>query len=275
MQASSKAQARFFQLVRAVQKGDVPPSKVTQNVRDAAKDNSPKDVRDFTKAPKGAPEKITGEKERDDEVAGPSPDPGAVPTTSAPASNHEGINFFDVVGKYNEYGDLLRQEHSLSELAQQLSDIAEYAEYALANEQNDWYDAHTISRNVKEMATYAKEFAKVAKEADSHHLRLQALYDDMGRILERYFDVYDHEKKEDEQFSNASAGSGFGPGAMTNHNSPAIGTDMEPADDMMEVSDLSKRAINIARSRLTEIDAKNFDKLPVVRKVFAAWRIIS
>lgn len=191
--SSSDAQQRFFGLVRAVQKGDVPPSKVTSNVRQAAKDTSAKDAHDLaTKKEKGAPERIMAKDKKNEDVG-----LGQGPQTQPNSQRGQGISFFDVVGKYNEYGDLLKRDRTLSELAQQLSDIAEYAEYALTNETNDWFDKHTISRNIKEMQSYAKEFQKVALEADSHQQRMTGLYDDMGRILERYFDIYDQQHESD------------------------------------------------------------------------------
>jgi hypothetical protein len=169
MPASSKAQQRFFGLVKAVQNGEVPASKVTSNVRDAAADTSPEDAEEFASTnTKGLPDKV-----------------------SMPSKKDEGVNFYEIVGRYNEYGKFLKRDQKLSELGQQLADIAEYAEYTLTNEMEDWFDKHTISRNIKEMRGYAKEFQKIAQEADSYDQRMTALYDDMGRVLERYFDIMD------------------------------------------------------------------------------------
>ena len=49
MPAQSEKQARYFRLVRAVQKGEVPASKVSKKLRKTAKSISPKAARDFTK----------------------------------------------------------------------------------------------------------------------------------------------------------------------------------------------------------------------------------
>jgi hypothetical protein len=59
MPAKSKAQQRFFGMVRAVQKGDLKPSKVGKKVRDAAKSMKKKDVKDFASTKTGKlPEKV-------------------------------------------------------------------------------------------------------------------------------------------------------------------------------------------------------------------------
>lgn len=49
MPAKSEKQARYFRLVRAVQKGAVPAKDVSPNLRQTAKSMSPKAVKDFTK----------------------------------------------------------------------------------------------------------------------------------------------------------------------------------------------------------------------------------
>lgn len=59
MPAKSKAQQRFFGLVRSVQKGDTPKKKVSKKVRDAARKMKVKDVRDFASTKtKKLPEKV-------------------------------------------------------------------------------------------------------------------------------------------------------------------------------------------------------------------------
>ena len=62
MPASSKAQQKFMGLVYALQKGDVKPSDVSQDVRDAAKSMSKKDAKDFASTKhKGLPKKVKQE----------------------------------------------------------------------------------------------------------------------------------------------------------------------------------------------------------------------
>ena len=59
MPAKSEKQARFFRLVKGVQSGNVSKSKVSKNVRNAAKSMSKKDAHDFAATKhKGLPEKV-------------------------------------------------------------------------------------------------------------------------------------------------------------------------------------------------------------------------
>lgn len=95
----------------------------------------------------------------------------------------------EAIARYNEYGKALRRNQSLQDVALKLAEIAELAEQSVLGEADDWFDAHTLKRNMKEIKGYSGEFQKLAKEADLMEQRMVALYDDMGRILERYFEI--------------------------------------------------------------------------------------
>lgn len=95
----------------------------------------------------------------------------------------------EAIARYNEYGKALRRNQSLQDVALKLAEIAELAEQSVLGEADDWFDAHTLKRNMKEIKGYSGEFQKLAKEADLMEQRMVALYDDMGRVLERYFEI--------------------------------------------------------------------------------------
>lgn len=242
MPAKSQAQQKFFNLVKAVQAGHVPPAKVTSNVRQAARDISKDDVGDYAKTPlKGLP------------VKAPKPKIEAAP--GGAIDNQKdlgGVDFNEIVGRYADYGKMLHREHTLSELGQQLSDIAEYAEQALTSQVNeDWFDKYTIQRNIKEMKGYAGEFSKLAKEADMSHKRMKALYDDMGRVLERYFEMYDSDT------------------APTSANVAAGQPKTEPQN---ENSKLVERAIELLKAKMSKDEQQKFESYPRSIQERIAWK---
>ena len=59
------------------------------------------------------------------------------------------------------------------------------------NEADDWFDKVTIKRNMSELEKMDKSFEKVATEAKALDERLHALYEDMGNILGRYYEIAD------------------------------------------------------------------------------------
>lgn len=99
----------------------------------------------------------------------------------------------EAIGRYNEYGNLLRRppEGNLMEIAHTLSKITEAAEKFTLSEADEWFDKHTVSRNMKELRRVSEEFNKLAKEAHTVQQRMEALYEDGGKVLERYFEIKD------------------------------------------------------------------------------------
>lgn len=95
----------------------------------------------------------------------------------------------ELIGKYNEYGRALRRDHNLMEIAQTLSEIAKSAEKFTMNETDDWFDQNTVGRNMKELGRCSGEFAKLARESYVVEQRMEALYEDMGHVLNRYFEI--------------------------------------------------------------------------------------
>ena len=62
MPSKSKSQQRFMGMVHALKKGELSPSKVSKDVKDAAKSMSKKDAHDFASTKhKGKPEKVKQE----------------------------------------------------------------------------------------------------------------------------------------------------------------------------------------------------------------------
>jgi len=90
---------------------------------------------------------------------------------------------------YNKLGEALYQQQSLKETAKSLSQIAEMAATHTVQETEDWFDKVTVTRNMKELTNHSKSFSKIAEEASSVQQRLAGLYEDMGSILNRYYDI--------------------------------------------------------------------------------------
>jgi Ni,Fe-hydrogenase I large subunit len=97
----------------------------------------------------------------------------------------------EAIGKYNEYGGQLRREHNLMEIAHTLAKITEAAEKFTMTETEDWFDKKTVSENMKQLRRVSEEFNKLAKEAHTMQQRMEALYEDGGHVLSRYFEIKD------------------------------------------------------------------------------------
>lgn len=108
-----------------------------------------------------------------------------------PLATEQKKQILAMVSEYNKFGSYLRSEKSMKEIAQSLGEICEGAHQFVLDEADDWFDQVTINRNMKDLQRLREEFEKNASEGHSVQQRLQALYEDMGVILNRYFTIAD------------------------------------------------------------------------------------
>ena len=95
----------------------------------------------------------------------------------------EGVKNFGIVGK------ALYNNNNIVEIAKQLSEVAESAHNHILGEQDDWFDKVSVNKNMKSLKGGVVEFQKTAKEAQQINQRLTALYEDIGNVLNRYYDI--------------------------------------------------------------------------------------
>ena len=110
----------------------------------------------------------------------------------------EGVKNFGIVGKS------LYNNNNIIEIAKQLSQVAESAHNHILGEQDDWFDKISINKNMKSLKGSVVEFQKTAKESHQLNQRLTALYEDIGHVLNRYYDideahVYGHDDGDSEE----------------------------------------------------------------------------
>jgi len=104
-------------------------------------------------------------------------------------SNEVKRHFLEIVSTYSKYQEQIDRKSDISKIAETLGGITEAARELALNEADDWFDAHTVKRNMKELEKLGKDFDKVAVESKSLDERLHGLYEDMGHILSRYYKV--------------------------------------------------------------------------------------
>ena len=95
----------------------------------------------------------------------------------------EGVRNYGIVGKS------LYNNRNIMEVAQQLAEIAESAHHHILGEESDWFDKISVNKNMKSLKGSVVEFQKTAKEAHSLNQRLTGLYEDIGHVLNRYYEI--------------------------------------------------------------------------------------
>ena len=133
-----------------------------------------------------------------------------------PGERHKDVqsamNPVAVIANFSRLGEALKRSGTFMEVAKQIAGIAEMAEATVMQERGDWFDGHTIKRNMSELKKHAGSFVKLAQEMDMMQQRSTALYDDMGSVLSRYFELAPLQDATDDPFGGEKAPEFDGPG---------------------------------------------------------------
>jgi len=97
------------------------------------------------------------------------------------------------IQEFGQLGDSIYHSGDLKQVAETLSNIANAAKVHTLRETEDWFDKITVNRNMKELTNLSNQFGKLSEDANSVQQRLSALYEDMGNVLSRYYDLNENE----------------------------------------------------------------------------------
>ena len=100
-------------------------------------------------------------------------------------------HFLEIISTYKGFSEQMKRQSDIVETAETLGGVVEAAKTLTLSEAGDWFDKVTIKRNMSELDKMDKAFDKVASEARALDERLHALYEDMGYILSRYYEIAD------------------------------------------------------------------------------------
>ncbi len=113
--------------------------------------------------------------------------------------------FMGEVSNFNQFSKEIYREGNLRELAERLSKLAMTAKQHTIQETEDWFDKITVNRNMKDLTSLSNQFKKVATEAQGLQERMGGLYEDMGHILGRYYEIHEPGHEEDDVASEGKS----------------------------------------------------------------------
>ena len=93
------------------------------------------------------------------------------------------------ISTFNKYGQILHDENDLNQISTELSELAQNAKKLALGLTNQDFDKITVQRNMKDLERCSDELRKTAVEVQLLKKRMVALYDEMGTILNRYFEI--------------------------------------------------------------------------------------
>ena len=98
-------------------------------------------------------------------------------------------HFLEIISTYGQHREGMNRKSDIMQIAETLGGIADAAQEYTLREGGDWFDRVTIKRNMTELKKFQSAFEKEAVEASAQQQRLEALYEDMGHVLGRYFEI--------------------------------------------------------------------------------------
>ena len=123
--------------------------------------------------------------------------------------------FVEAVSNFHRYGESIYSSSDIAEMIDEIRGIIETAEALTLQESEHWFDNVTVSRHMKQLKESYKVFEKTAKEMQGLQQRLEACYDDMGSVLNKYYKVNEslHESTSN-LYEDEQGNFDFGPGEV-------------------------------------------------------------
>lgn len=112
-------------------------------------------------------------------------------TFDRPLATEVKKHFLEIISTYTGFQEQMNRNSDIVDIAETLGGVVEAAKTLTLKEAGDWFDKVTVKRNMNELDRLDKSFDKVAVEARALDQRLSALYEDMGNILGRYYEISD------------------------------------------------------------------------------------
>ena len=101
----------------------------------------------------------------------------------------DGGSAAEKVREYAKFGKVLNNNESINDAAKAVVEAAELAHEHVLSETDDWFDGVSVKRNMKQMSGNIKEFKKAVNESSQLNQRLVSLYEEIGMVLNRYYDI--------------------------------------------------------------------------------------
>lgn len=104
-------------------------------------------------------------------------------------SKEERDAFLESLKRFSSFKNEVYRSKTLREISEQLGELIESAEGFTLQETQDNFDKISVSRDLKEIKNDYNLFAKTCNEITTLQQRLEAVYENIGNKLGRYYDI--------------------------------------------------------------------------------------
>ncbi len=101
--------------------------------------------------------------------------------------------FVEAVRKFNEFGQFIYREQKLNEITDQVVDICEAATLITIKESEGTFDNVVVERDMKKLKEAQQIFANTTTEISKLQHRLESIFEEIGGVLGKYYEIYDLE----------------------------------------------------------------------------------
>ena len=104
-----------------------------------------------------------------------------------PSMNRD--EFLEAVKNYGRHKESVFRSSDLKNVVTEIRKIVEAAEDITLQESDGWFDEITVNRHMKQLKESYKVLEKTCNELITSQQRFESAYNDIGRVLENYYDV--------------------------------------------------------------------------------------
>ena len=101
----------------------------------------------------------------------------------------------NTIAKFNKFNEHIYRPNSVKEVISAIKELCELAGKVALSETDDWFDSVTVKKDVKEINSNLTKFEKVANEVNTMQQRMEALYEDIGQKLGRYYQIGENDDR--------------------------------------------------------------------------------
>ena len=97
--------------------------------------------------------------------------------------------FMEAVKRYSTYKESLNRSGNLKKMVAEIGKLVNSAESITLKETGEWFDNITVNRHMKQLKESYKVLEKSCDELVQSQQRFESAYNDIGRVLENYYDI--------------------------------------------------------------------------------------
>jgi septum formation topological specificity factor MinE len=99
----------------------------------------------------------------------------------------------EMISKFNEYGKNIYRADELKKITSEMKDVIAKAKDMTLQETEGTFDNITVNRHMKTLESSMQLFEKTTNEINVLQQRLESLYEDIGSVLNKYYNINEAE----------------------------------------------------------------------------------